>query len=111
MSPLVRQRLERKLSAIVSNPPYLSRRAMAEISPEVATEPKSALLGGEQGLDFSLAILRDSRPYLTPDGFVALETGYDQARILAEFAKREAGYDEVEIVLDLAGIERVIIAS
>ncbi|HXL03213.1 MAG: peptide chain release factor N(5)-glutamine methyltransferase [Firmicutes bacterium] len=111
VSPLAGRGLEHKLAAIVSNPPYLSRRAMAVVPPEVAKEPKSALFGGEQGLDFSFTILEDSRRYLTPGGFVALEAGYGQAKILAEFAKDVLGYDEVGIVLDLAGIERVVIAS
>jgi release factor glutamine methyltransferase len=66
LSPLSREGLERQLTAIVSNPPYLSRRAMAAVSPEVALEPKSALLGGEEGLDFSFAILEQSGPYLAP---------------------------------------------
>lgn len=111
MSPLAGMGLEHKLAGIVSNPPYLSRRAMAAVSPEVAKEPKPALFGGEQGLDFSFAILQDSRRYLAPDGFVALEVGHDQAKALAEFAKDALGYGEVEVVMDLAGIERVVVAG
>ncbi len=110
MTPLAEDGLENMITAIVSNPPYLSRRAMATLSPEVRHEPEGALLGGEQGLDLSKAILRDSRPYLVPGGFVALEVGHDQGKALAEFAKEALGYGRVEIILDLAGIERVIIA-
>lgn len=110
LSPLDGEGLEHKLAAIVSNPPYLSRRAMTAVSKEVTQEPEAALFGGEQGLDFSLAILKDARRFLAPGGFVALEVGHDQAGILAEFAKETLGYGEVEIVLDLAGIERVVIA-
>ena len=79
--------------------------------PEVALEPKSALLGGEEGLDFSFAILEQSGPYLAPGGFVALEVGHDQAEIVADFAKKDLGYGKVEIIMDLAGIERVVIAG
>ena len=111
LSPLAGEGLEHQLTAIVSNPPYLSRRAMAAVSPEVALEPKSALLGGEEGLDFSFAILEQSRPYLAPGGFIALEVGHDQAKIVEDFAKKELGYGEVEVVMDLAGIERVVIAG
>jgi release factor glutamine methyltransferase len=111
LSPLAGEGLEHKLTAIVSNPPYLSRRAMAVVSPEVALEPESALLGGEEGLDFSFAILEQSRPYLAQGGFVALEVGYGQARVVADFAKKESGYGKVEVVTDLAGIERVVIAG
>ena len=84
---------------------------MAAVSPEVALEPKTALLGGEEGLDFSSAILEQSRPYLAPGGFVALEVGHDQAKTVADFAKKESGYGKVEVVMDLAGIERVVIAG
>ncbi len=111
LSPLSREGLERQLTAIVSNPPYLSRRAMAAVSPEVALEPKSALLGGEEGLDFSFAILEQSGPYLAPGGFVALEVGHDQAEIIADFAKKDLGYGKVEVIRDLAGIQRVVIAG
>jgi release factor glutamine methyltransferase len=111
LSPLSGEGLERRLTAIVSNPPYLSRRAMAAVSPEVALEPKSALLGGEEGLDFSFAILEQSGSYLAPGGFVALEVGHDQAEIVADFAKKDLGYGKVEIIMDLAGIKRVVIAD
>jgi release factor glutamine methyltransferase len=111
LSPLSREGLERQLTAIVSNPPYLSRRAMAAVSPEVALEPKSALLGGEEGLDVSFAILEQSGPYLAPGGFVALEVGHDQAEIVADFAKKDLGYGKVEVIKDLAGIQRVVIAG
>ncbi len=111
LSPLAGEGLEHRLTAIVSNPPYLSRRAMARVSPEVAREPKAALLGGEQGLDFSFAILEQSGSYLAPGGFVALEVGHDQAEIVADFAKKDLGYGKVEIIMDLAGIERVVIAG
>ena len=111
LSPLSGEGLEPRLTAIVSNPPYLSRRAMAAVSPEVALEPKSALLGGEEGLDFSFAILEQSGSYLAPGGFVALEVGHDQAEIVADFAKKDLGYGKVEIIMDLAGIKRVVIAD
>lgn len=111
LAPLADEGLEHRLTAVVSNSPYLSRRAMASVTPEVALEPKSALFGGEAGLDFSFAILEQARPYLVPDGFVALEVGYDQAEAVASFAKEELGYGKVEVIRDLAGIERVVIAG
>ncbi|NLS45685.1 MAG: peptide chain release factor N(5)-glutamine methyltransferase [Firmicutes bacterium] len=111
LSPLNGKGLEHRITAIVSNPPYLSGRAMAEVPPEVAKEPKAALVGGEQGLNFLFVILEDAPRFLAPGGFVALEIGYDQAKTLTGFAKDVPGYTKVTTVPDLAGIERVLIAN
>ncbi len=43
LCPLDGEGLEDKLAAIVSNPPYLSRRAMTAVSKEVTQEPEAAL--------------------------------------------------------------------
>jgi release factor glutamine methyltransferase len=111
LSPLAGRGLEGRILAVVSNPPYLSRRMMAGLPPEVSKEPRAALAGGEAGLDFTRAILGGARAYLAPDGFVALEVGHDQAETVRLLAKEEFGYADAEVVLDYAGIERVVMAG
>lgn len=111
LSPLAGRGLEGRMLAVVSNPPYLSRRMMASLPPEVSKEPSAALAGGEAGLDFTRAILDGARAYLAADGFVALEVGHDQAETVRRLAMDEFGYGDVEILRDYAGIERVVIAG
>jgi len=110
LSPLEGRGLEGRVFAIVSNPPYLSRRAMASLPPEVAKEPRVALAGGGQGVDFARAILEGAPRYLSDGGFVALEVGHDQAGLVRGFAAEELGYSSVDVVRDYAGTERVVVA-
>lgn len=110
LSPLAGRGLEGRIYAVVSNPPYLSRRMMASLPPEVAKEPRVALAGGEAGLDFAQAILDGARVYLAADGFVALEVGHDQAETVRRLAVDEFGYGGVDVIRDYAGVERVVIA-
>ena len=110
LSPLAGRGLEGRIHAVVSNPPYLSRRMMASLPPEVAKEPRVALAGGEAGLDFAQAILDGARAYLAADGFVALEVGHDQAETVRRLAVDEFGYGGLDVIRDYAGVERVVIA-
>ncbi|MBC7082978.1 MAG: peptide chain release factor N(5)-glutamine methyltransferase [Firmicutes bacterium] len=110
LSPLAGRGLEGGIHAVVSNPPYLSRRMMASLPPEVAKEPRAALAGGDAGLDFAQAILDGARAYLAADGFVALEVGHDQAETVRRLAVDEFGYGGVDVIRDYAGVERVVIA-
>ncbi|MDK2932037.1 MAG: release factor glutamine methyltransferase [Bacillota bacterium] len=110
LSPLAGRGLEGGIHAVASNPPYLSRRMMASLPPEVAKEPRAALAGGEAGLDFAQAILDGARAYLAADGFVALEVGHDQAETVRRLAVDKFGYGGVDVIRDYAGVERVVIA-
>ena len=61
--------------AILSNPPYIPVRDMAELSPEVKQEPEMALVGGEDGLDFYRRLIADAPRYLKEGGIVLFEVG------------------------------------
>ena len=90
--------------AIVSNPPYIPTADVGGLSPEVSREPRAALDGGADGLDFYREILGYYTRYLKPHGFVALEIGYDQGDAVSALA-RENGLD-CEIIKDLGGNDR-----
>lgn len=64
-------------NAILSNPPYIESGVLPTLSPEVASEPRIALDGGEDGLRFYRRILTLA-DRLSPGGFLLLECGYDQ---------------------------------
>lgn len=88
------------IDAVVSNPPYV--RAGERLAPELAYEPAEALYAGPEGLE----VYRRLAPALAGVPFVALEVGAGQAHAVA--ALLEAF--ETEIVPDLAGIDRVVVA-
>jgi release factor glutamine methyltransferase len=90
------------VDAVVSNPPYVE--AGAALAPEIAHEPRGALFAGDDGLDL---IRRLVPAALGP--FLALEVGQGQAEAVATLC-REAGFSDVDVVADLAGIERVVVA-
>lgn len=97
---------EGKLSAVLSNPPYIKEAVMPTLSKEVGYEPRAALCGGVDGLDFYRAILEYWRPHLAPDGFFLFEIGYDQAEDLAALAAAHGL--TFSCLKDLCGNDRVV---
>ena len=93
--------------AILSNPPYIPDAVVPTLSEEVHCEPSAALCGGEDGLDFYRAILQNWRALLTPNGFLLLEIGYDQAEALR--ALGEAVGLQVSVYRDYGGNDRVVL--
>ena len=64
---------------IVSNPPYISPSAIADLAPDVRDhEPLIALDGGPDGLAFDRRLIAEAGTYLKPGGALLLEIGYDQ---------------------------------
>jgi len=108
-----KNRIEKySLEAIVSNPPYIDSCDFKSLSPEVRdNEPKIALFGGIDGLDYYRKIIKRSPQYLKKNGFIALEVGLNQSKIVKELIIRENKFNQdVEIIKDYLGIERVVIA-
>ena len=98
----------RRFQVLVSNPPYVARKDWAQLPAEVREyESPAALDGGTDGLDFYRKLLPRIHRVLTRPGLVALETGYDQARRVAEMLSR-AGLT-TQIRKDYQQIERVVI--
>ena len=93
--------------AILSNPPYIPTADIEALSPEVKREPLAALDGGEDGLTFYRAILRDYAPLVKPGGHILLEMAYDQAEDLRSLAAEYLPMASVEILRDLGGNDRV----
>jgi ribosomal protein L3 glutamine methyltransferase len=60
---------------IVSNPPYVARAELDTLPLEYQREPRLALLGGEDGLDLVLRILREAGRHLTEQGLLIVEVG------------------------------------
>ena len=98
-----------QLDAIVSNPPYISEREMAELMVEVKEhEPQNALYGGVDGLDYYRAIIKQAKDWLKDGGWLFFEIGYNQGEALRKLFA-ENGYDRIAVRQDLAGLDRVAI--
>lgn len=96
---------------IVSNPPYIPRAEIEALEPEVRDhDPRAALDGGEDGLDFYRLMSEQAATWLKPGGALMLEFGDGQApRIEGIF--RDEGWAVDAIERDLADKERFIIVS
>ena len=102
---------EIRFDIIVSNPPYISTDKIAELEMQVKDfEPKLALDGGKDGLDFYKKILKLSKDFINKSGRLYLEIGYDQAKEVVDLAKKE-GYYNIQIIKDLSGRDRGISMS
>lgn len=100
---------DKRFSIIVSNPPYIPKEEIRSLQPEVGFfEPKLALDGGDDGLDFYRKISKEAKLYLNKKGLLAYEIGYNQANEVRDILIKE-GYINIEIIKDLQGLDRVIV--
>jgi release factor glutamine methyltransferase len=101
--------LDRPVDMVVSNPPYIPSAAIEGLAPEVSRhEPRLALDGGPDGLDFYRRLLPAAAKRARKA--VLVEVGHDQAiPVMALF--RQAGLKLVRTKSDLAGIDRVVIGE
>jgi ribosomal protein L3 glutamine methyltransferase len=75
----------KRYDLIISNPPYVDARGMAELPRECRAEPKLAFDGGADGLDFVRRILNEAGRHLTPQGGLLCEIGRGRERLEAAF--------------------------
>ena len=96
-----------KYHLICSNPPYIPTKDLSTLEPEVRLEPKIALDGGIDGLDFYRRIIAQAPEYLISGGHLVLEIGWDQGAKVIELG-RTAGFVNCQIIPDYAGKDRVV---
>ena len=102
------QDLGGKFGMILSNPPYIRTGDIDGLQEEVRLyDPRAALDGGEDGLYFYRKIIRESREYLEPGGYLMFEIGWDQAEEVSALM-RASGYARIRVKKDLAGLDRVV---
>jgi release factor glutamine methyltransferase len=93
---------------IVTNPPYVSRKEFAALSPEVRNfEPRAALDGGLDGLDFFRRTLPGAGDSLRSGGWFLAEMGKGQYQEILTMAEKVPDLDSFDFVRDLAGMKRV----
>ena len=93
---------------IACNPPYIPTGDLAGLDVSVRDyEPRSALDGGADGLDFYRAIVAGWGPALRLGGSLLFEVGVNQAVEVAVLME-QAGFEEVQLTQDTQGIPRVV---
>ena len=95
---------------IVSNPPYIASAEIATLEPEVRDfDPRAALDGGEDGLDFYRRLAREAGRFLNPGGRLMVEFGDGQADDLKKIFSTENWIVD-EIVADYSARPRILMA-
>lgn len=101
---------EKNFDIIVSNPPYIDEIDMKTLEKELSFEPQNALYGGKDGLFFYKKIISGSLDYLSENGVLAFEIGYNQMKIISNLLI-ENGFEILLQKKDFAGFDRIIIAK
>ena len=107
LKPLLRR--GSKADIVVSNPPYIGRgdpRLEAQVK---AWEPDIALFAGEDGLAMIPTLVREAALVLEDDGFLAMEFGQGQWEAVRAIAGDH--FAAINVLRDLSGIDRVLVAS
>ena len=101
---------QRSYDLICANPPYIPTAEIDELEPEVRDhDPRLALDGGKDGLDFYRRLAGEAAAHLNEGGMILLEIGSEQGALVRQIFE-DAGWRECRIEQDLAGKDRVFSA-
>lgn len=110
-SDLFKNLKKEKYDIIVSNPPYIKKEVLKKLDKEVQKEPKLALDGGYDGLDFYRKIINKAEEYLKFNGYLCFEIGYDQKEDVENLLEEQEKYINITCKKDLCDNDRVVIAK
>ena len=99
-----------EFDVVVSNPPYVADDSDLLDDSVRDWEPAQALFAGPDGLDGYRRIVPGALEHLTPEGSLVLEIGADQGAAVRALCGA-AGYGTVEVRRDLAGHDRIVVAT
>ncbi|MBP3422344.1 MAG: peptide chain release factor N(5)-glutamine methyltransferase [Clostridia bacterium] len=99
-------RIRGRFDIIITNPPYIPTATVDTLQREVKEyEPRIALDGGEDGMDFYRRIAAEAGKYLTRGGMLIMEVGEGEAQ---EVVKMFKGQAYAMVSQDFNGIERYV---
>ena len=105
------EELENYFDLIISNPPYIPRDQVSKLDAEVSRwEPRAALDGGVDGLDFYRRIAEQAPGYLRQRGAVAVEIGAAMGAVVSALFRNRAAYVDTQVHQDYSGRDRVVLA-
>ncbi len=98
-----------KFDIVVSNPPYIKKETISTLPLEVSVyEPKAALDGGDDGLDYYRQIVKVFEKIHEDKGILAVEIGYDQKDSVSDIFENANIFNKIECDKDLGGNDRVV---
>lgn len=98
-----------KFDKIVSNPPYIKKSETSVMDQNVLrNEPKEALFGGEDGLEFYKRFAKQVREHLNSHGEFFLEYGFSEKEELADLFAHELPDFDIKFKNDMAGKPRMV---
>jgi len=104
--------LAEDIDFVVSNPPYVSSSDFEKLPIDIKQyEPRIALDGGTDGIDFYPELVKGAEEFLKPHGFLIMEIGYGQVGEIKKLVSLSKAFLEPKIVMDYGGIERVVICT
>jgi release factor glutamine methyltransferase len=97
---------------IVSNPPYIRSEAIDSLPPEVRDyEPRQALDGGEEGMDYIRNIIQGAPKHLNPGGWILVEMDPEQTTKAFGLIEANSSYGEKVRLRDYSNYHRVVMAQ
>jgi release factor glutamine methyltransferase len=101
---------DKKFDLIVSNPPYIKRQAIKNLSEDIKKhEPRMALDGGNDGLDLIKKVIYKSTYILKINGTLALEIGNEQIKKVSKILT-ENKFRTGRVIKDYKNNVRCVIA-
>lgn len=100
--------LEGVIDVLVSNPPYIRRGDLEGLQREIRFEPRMALDGGIDGLDYYRVIAEYAPGFLKSKGILLLEVGYDQCLPVMDLLEKTSLFGDIGSHKDYQGIERIV---
>ncbi|MFQ3237697.1 MAG: release factor glutamine methyltransferase [Paraglaciecola sp.] len=98
-----------QFALIVTNPPYVETASEYLQQGDVRFEPNRALVSGEDGLDDIRLIIAQSPNFLSANGWLAFEHGFNQHLAIAAMLAGE-GFDNIQTFDDLNQLPRITLA-
>ena len=112
LAPLWALSMEGRVEVIAANLPYIPSGELPDLPVDVRLyEPHIALDGGFDGLDIYRRLLPGAWVLLKSGGLLLMEIGPEQGAILMREILAQGCWHSVEVVLDYAGLERVVVAE
>lgn len=93
---------------IISNPPYLTEKELNDSSIEISFEPRIALDGGREGLEFYRNIINDAPKYLRKGGYLIFEIGFNQLKKIKGIVDNRKKFVIEKTIKDYNNIDRVV---
>ena len=101
-----------QISGMLSNPPYIPSAEILDLQIEVREhEPRLALDGGEDGLQSIQHLVATAPDYLRSGGLWLVEMRAGQGEKVAQMLENQGNYRQIQIINDLAGFDRFVLAE